>query len=304
MIILWTFLIFFTFNSFTFELLENERVDWTNLTNPKTQENREACDLYNNLPAIFGAISVANQGNKKYLLELLNIHKVNINIYASLADCFHKSGPQEATPLTLALVGVKNGNLEVVQILLEHNADPNLCSRNDLRQFGDNIVLPVIETPPLNIAINENNLEAVKMLIHYGADVNLNPSNAISPLMSACYGNNISLSIVTLLLKSGAKINAINHKELTPLMYAAISNNIKCVALLLENGALINVTGSSNHTALMSAAKRGYVDMVNFLLRNGADPTVRNTDGFTALTYAEQINNEAIISILREVSDV
>ncbi len=124
------------------------------------------------------------------------------------------------TPLTLA---AKNGNLEIVQLLLKNGADVNLptTSGNTQLLYGPNINPATANVPrntPLIYAIKKDNLDIVKLLLQNGAKESVNKryqeswdgdSSQIvgqAPLILAI--NNGNLEMVKLLVQNGADINA------------------------------------------------------------------------------------------------
>jgi ankyrin repeat protein len=84
---------------------------------------------------------------KDFIVLLLENHGINVNVQTT---------DSERDSILMAAV-VADSDLDVIQMLLESGADPNLASRNDT---------------PLDYAIMTHKLPIAKLLILYGADVN------------------------------------------------------------------------------------------------------------------------------------
>ena len=81
--------------------------------------------------------------------------------------------------------------------------------------------------------------DMVEFLIDNGVEGNVKDKEGNTPLIKACYGNNIS--IIRKLLKAGAKVNVKNNKGETPIIVVAKNNGLSLVLLMLvEAGADIN----------------------------------------------------------------
>jgi len=154
------------------------------------------------------------------------------------ADYYAKGGDR---PLFRA---VKSGNIDVVKLLLEKGADPNVS-------FDD------ATGSPLDSAVLGGDPEMVRLLIAGGAKVNYKMRGAYTALHSACLAKESpsSLEIVAVLLESGAEVNAVTHIGLTPLMNAVEADNTSLVKLLLSRGADPSIKNFQGRTALDIAVK-------------------------------------------------
>jgi len=85
----------------------------------------------------------------------------------------------------------RGGHLEVVKLLLEHGADPNVKNRDG--------------KTPLHNAASEGHLEVVKLLLERGADPNVKDDDGNTPLHNAAWRGH--LEVVKLLLEHGADPN-------------------------------------------------------------------------------------------------
>ncbi len=127
------------------------------------------------------------------------------------------------TPL---LNAIAFDNLELVQFLLKHGADPNVAVDD-----GYTCLLTAIESDA------DESTQIVAELVHAGANIHTAGTNGWTPLhMAAARGH---LEKARLLIRAGADVN--RRKEIdaseTPLMEAAFAGQPSTVLLLLEHGA-------------------------------------------------------------------
>lgn len=107
------------------------------------------------------------------------------------------------TPLGLASFF---NQADIVELLLEKGADPNIATANDFK------------VAPLHSACATSDIEIARLLIANGADVNKKQMAGVTPLHSAAHNGQTEL--VKLLLQNGADVNAITDNEKTPLAMA------------------------------------------------------------------------------------
>ncbi len=125
----------------------------------------------------FEAVAI---GNIVFLNELIVKNGSVINDYSE--DGF--------TALGLACLF---GNLDIVQFLVQQNADVNLPTNNGFNVF------------PIHAACAANHLPIVKVLLNAGAKVNVVQQSGLSPLHIAAEFGNIEMIIS--LLENGAETN-------------------------------------------------------------------------------------------------
>lgn len=128
---------------------------------------------------------------------------------------------EDATPLVFAS---ENGNIKVIDLLVEHGANVNESS-----EAGHTC---------LHEAISNDHEKAVEVLLEYGANPNTKHYFVCSPLSIAASRG--SADIVRKLIEHGANVNGISNylTGLTPLYYAAIKGKVGCVRALLGAGAI------------------------------------------------------------------
>ncbi|KAF9871252.1 hypothetical protein CkaCkLH20_11173 [Colletotrichum karsti] len=164
------------------------------------------------------------------------------------------------TPLVIA---AREGNLEIVNCLLDAGADP------DLRSFHYN------ETP-LWSACLEGKLEIAKLLYEKAPETINTPSyDGETPLMKACESG--SLQLVTFLLEKGADFRP-RCSSCASCVAKALTRDsgappFKIIEALIQHGLGVDdVVSSVGYTVLGEACRIGDVPTVRLLLDMGADP--------------------------------
>ena len=193
-------------------------------------------------------IELSNSVIDKNLLGIKEIIKKGVDV-----NHFDEVGN---TALCSAAFG---GNLEIVRVLLEAGADPNLTPEPEPDEDDSN--------PPLWFA---NSAEVTKLLIDAGADINFQNSSGDTILIMTArrWG---ALKKMKVLLENGADINIKNNEGKTALMYAAKNkDNLDKVKLLIENGADINTKDNDDNTALSLAREVGNTKIAKLLVEAGA----------------------------------
>lgn len=162
-----------------------------------------------------------------------------------------------------------SGSLEIVKLLLDHGANPNIASET---------------WTPLAAAINarmEDNLAVIRELVERGANVNKGAKNHHGvyhepPLITAIM-RSPSLQVVKYLISRGADVDVV-HQDKTPLMHVAFrsplteSHRDELLQALLDAGANVNLIAPNCWTALSAASFMRNTELQNQLLRAGAEP--------------------------------
>lgn len=172
---------------------------------------------------------------------------------------------------------------EIIQILLSHGADVNLCTKNGVS--------------PLQIASQKGYDKTVELLLHKGADINKCNKNEVSSLYLACQDGHENT--VEILLKRQAKINKCDRDGISPIYVACKNGHNKTVKILLECKADINLCDKSGNSPLNIACKNGHYDTVEMLLLNKrVDIKKCNDKGISSLHRACQNGYFKIVELL------
>lgn len=264
----------------------------SNITAQNTQEKSE-----NNVQEI---IKFINNKDSLSLKKVINEHNVN---------------SFDTTGVNMLTLGVLTGDLNIVKIIGDKGANPNLKNKT---QMG---------STPLMMASNSKSLEIAKYLIKKGADINIQDNNG-DPVInwSAYYGNvpftklmlengaktnlksihsdgvmGVALKewkddVVNLLLEHNVSVHKVDENSLD--LINAVKNNDFSLFKSLLNKDNINTRDGASNTLLMTAAKNGYFEMVTYLIAEGADINAINSVGQTALNLSVFYGKNSIAEFL------
>jgi len=220
------------------------------------------------------------------------------------------------TPLYLACrptnCNVCRPDVDIVQILLEHGADPNICPSTTSSSWLHGCVLP-----PLSIAAICGNSGLATLLIKYGARVDDRDDCGRTALHFAVdYDDTRRLdlqrnesvkrciSIAEALVSAGADINALDRHGSSPLHLACDTDKSEIVDLLLENKADVNIVNSSGETPLFRAASRNLLDVVNKMLEAcGGNPNKGSAVKCPLVEACVMQNVDIVDSLLKHGAD-
>ncbi|XDG07628.1 hypothetical protein ABKA04_007243 [Annulohypoxylon sp. FPYF3050] len=170
------------------------------------------------------------------------------------------------------------GKLPIVQLLLDHGAEPNPRKDNEI--------------PALVKAAEGGQTDIVAELLKRGADPNARNRNGQTALFSACLkGYN---KVVEALLQGKANVEAQDKEGRSPLLFLASEKpgkgkwTLETLKILLNNKANLEVKDQIGRTPLLWAATNGNVDLARILLENHARVDVTNNRGRTALHLAAE----------------
>ena len=125
------------------------------------------------------------------------------------------------TEKTALHYAVLNGHVNIVKILLQEGADPNVQDEN-----GCSCLL----------LLRKNVEKILPLLIEFGANLEL--ANFEGQTLLNISAKNKDKAFIKFLLNSGADINTQDEKGMTPLLNSAKSKNYQVVELLLEQKSL------------------------------------------------------------------
>ncbi len=138
----------------------------------------------------------------KDTVKMLEIIENTADINASI---LHPYDLMNTAKTTLLNIVIERNFVELVPILLEKGADPNLPSDSGLTPLTEAICI-------FNYDFGKciPSYDTVKILIEYGADVNQKSSNGFTPLIKAISVN--SFEIVEILIQHGADVNIFSER--------------------------------------------------------------------------------------------
>jgi ankyrin repeat protein len=240
--------------------------------------------------------------------------------------------PTPSGAMSALLFAARDGNKEMVRLLLDARADINLPAANG--------------TPPITVAITNNHISLAMYLLERGADPNLADNfYKRTPLYAAIEMRNMDftrespppvadpadpMDLIQALLDRGANPNVqvnttpvrgfmqgsanwANFDGQTPFIRAALAGDIALMRLLLDHGADPMMTTYDGATALMAAAgvnwvvsqtfsrsDAEYLEAAKLCIEKGNDINATNSQGFTAMHGAANRGFDAMIRLLAE----
>ena len=124
---------------------------------------------------------------------------------------------------SLLHLAVRQGNLEMVRLLLDNKVDVN----------AKNKLITLWNVAALHEAASRGHLDIARLLLDKGADVNITDEHGRTPLQYAVMYNRTD--IVRLLFAKRAKINTIDKLGRTPLQEAIDKNHEQIANILLDH---------------------------------------------------------------------
>ncbi len=215
----------------------------------------------------------------KYLVSELGAQaslKVALEAGFAIEDinyCIDKGAKIEANTgvdLSLSLlINIKNGNKEVVKLLLEGGADPN--AKDDKGESA------------LELAAGAKHIEIAQMLLKKGASIDLKTPDVSELLLLSVKANHpeiMDANIVQYLVSDFGAQQALK---------VALESGLSTEDILycLEQGAELKASaGIDLNLALLINVKKGNAEIAGLLLESGADPNTKDAQSKTALELA------------------
>jgi len=210
----------------------------------------------------------------------------------------------DSTGRTLLCRAIKTKNKNIVKILLDKGANPDLQNEKGY-----------LNTPLMECS-NYNLVDIAKLLIDKGANINIQDKNGDPVIHWTAYYGQVAFtkllldknantytksihsnkgvmqvalkqyqdSIVDLLLQYKITLFKVEQKNIK-IIDAAKNNNLHYLKLNITQSN-INTRDQTAATLLIIASQRGYFDLVKFLIKNNADIDITNSVGQTALNLA------------------
>jgi ankyrin repeat protein len=144
---------------------------------------------------------------KKDLYYLINNNNVD-----EIKNCLKQFDLNNVSDLgdTVLMASIRNNSLEILKILLESGANPNISDSGGWF--------------PLHFAVQKGCIDIVKTLIDFGADINKGDLNTErTPLQVAITSNSSNKQIIVdFLVSNGADLNKQNIKGVSSIRLAEI----------------------------------------------------------------------------------
>jgi ankyrin repeat protein len=188
---------------------------------------------------------------------------------------------------TALLHAADKGFADLVKLLLQHSADPQITNTHGHT--------PLIRTIYWNRAAWANH-DSMLMLLKAGSDVNHRAEHGNTALHVATHRAFIDAIII--LINHGANVNATNNEGVTPLMRAASWGFIGPIQALLYAGAEVHWVDKLGRSALFHAAALDHLDAVRTLLEWHAPPGTKAFNGKTPLDIAREKEFTQIVGLL------
>ncbi|MDA3838253.1 MAG: ankyrin repeat domain-containing protein [Candidatus Delongbacteria bacterium] len=220
--------------------------------------------------------------------------------------------------LSILMIVVKNGDLDMTKYLISEGADVNQYDKNCwtpvsyASYYNKNEILDFLllqngrkedikkKWPEIVRAAYNGNIKQINNFISASIDVNTMNYLGRSALHYASERGNIEL--VEILINNGADVNLKDKNGVTPLMEAS-EKNVELVKSLLNAGADVNLYSNYRKNALIYAVEKDRGDIVKFLLGNGADTSIMTKSGRNAFDYVKRKNKD-LKEILRDKNDI
>ena len=200
---------------------------------------------------------------------------------------------------TAAHIVTKEGNLELLRVLIEESAHgPDIVEAKDF-YFGRTLLALACSRAP-----SDNSCAIAKYLVaSAGADVGARDKNNNTALHHACFNGWFDTTHY-LVTEAGANVNA---KEIrngdTPLHFACRKGHCDVVRLLIESGANVNAINHKSETPLHLACAFACLDTLRHLTNGGAIIQASTEVGSTALSVACDLNRLSIVRFLVEADE-
>ncbi|WP_052251857.1 ankyrin repeat domain-containing protein [Allofrancisella guangzhouensis] len=184
----------------------------------------------------------------------------------------------------LLYVACQGGHTDVVNLLLQNNANPNQLTPDG--------------SSPLHVACEHGYTDIVNLLLQNNVNPNQPKTDKSSPLYIACEQG--YTEIVNLLLQNNANPNKLKTDGSSPLYIACEQGYAEIVNLLLTHNANPNKLKTDGSSPLYIACQNGYVEIVELLLQR---PRLNNTTEMISQYFiggCDKLSNNKVLESLKK----
>lgn len=189
----------------------------------------------------------------------------------------------DKTGMTALLYAGKSGEMEIIEML--HDADADLNVKSEVKSEN-----------ALMLACQGNHMKCVELLSSYGLtvdDKNKREETALSIALKYEY-----FAVCSFLVEREADINVLGVNGNTPLIRSAFDGHEQTAEFILANRGNVNIQNFNGETALMVASRHGYATMVKLFLKYNAEVNTADETGRTALMLACMVGKSDIVRLL------
>lgn len=203
-------------------------------------------------------------------------------------------------------LSIKRGDLDNVESLLDHGADINMKTKDELinplqyayqnkqikiaRYLISEGAIVRAKSDNLSTALHEAaevaGTEDMELLLSKGADINAQNIDGDTPLLIALYRSNFNAALE--LIESDAKLDIKNYKGISPLYYASGKGFDNIVEKLIRYDADLNIATQSGTRPLHISVSNGYFKIVKMLVNAGANINIMNKYRKRPIDYVKE----------------
>ena len=265
-------------------------------------------------------------------LAYLTSNSVELRRYIDCLYLNKKEDSRVEESISLLHVACFENNPQVVKLLLEQGANPNIkLPKSGLtpielacadRQMDPEILSMLAgylfphwldvnafhcvqsrgypeDFTLLQLACHSQNIQAITTLLANQADPNLATTGwDASPTHTLFHGRSNEQALQVLLAAEQINVNATTSEGVTPLMFAC-QNHAELAHLLLTNDCVdVHAEDSLGRQAVHYAAQSGHETVIKALIEKEADVNAKTTQGVTPLHLAVLGKCDAVINVL------
>lgn len=219
-------------------------------------------------------------------------------------------------PETALCAACRQGDPDLVRLLLEHGADPDKCT--------------IAYSTPLDETLwpfDVGDDQIIKVLLEYGASADKKSMQMDEALLidaarvsvftsddgeTFCYDPETAackLRVYQMICEAARNKEPLSDAGEPLLIVAAHAEDLELLTYMIEEQDLdINAVDAEGNSALfLDPPTRGMeylgTEVARYLLDHGIDTTIRNENGQTALEYARACHNEEVRELLEEYEE-